>query len=215
MTEHSPSREGLRARKRAATLAAIEREALRLVLERGYDNVTIEMICDAAMISPRTFFNYVGSKERVVLGTPPSFPTDAEVDAFVHSTSTNILDDLLHLVGKTMTEHALAHERSVMQSRRIILQRTPELASKEQAWIAAHEEQYITIILARFDAQRYEPTTGMTRQSEARLVITLGTALIHYLAGLWPDSIPTDAEAQELTQTAIEAIRRIVWDPLR
>ncbi|MDJ1370216.1 hypothetical protein C7K25_02310 [Gulosibacter molinativorax] len=91
----------------------------------------------------------------------------------------------------------------------------PELASKEQAWITAHEEHYITIILARFDAQRYEPATGMTRQSEARLVITLGTALIHYLAGLWPDSIPTDAEAQELTQTAIEAIRRIVSDPLR
>lgn len=65
---HAPR--GLRERKRLETLCAIEDHATRLVLEKGYDSVTIEDIVDAANISKRTFFNYVDSKEIAVLGHP-------------------------------------------------------------------------------------------------------------------------------------------------
>ncbi|WP_081813852.1 TetR/AcrR family transcriptional regulator [Microbacterium sp. CH12i] len=47
---------GLRERKKRATKQAIERGAIELALEHGYENVTVEMICESAMISQRTFF---------------------------------------------------------------------------------------------------------------------------------------------------------------
>ncbi|WAP52224.1 helix-turn-helix domain containing protein [Arthrobacter sp. ATA002] len=67
---------GLRARKRAAARSTIERAAVTLVLERGYERVTVDMICASGMVSPRTFFNYFGSKEGVFLG--PALPRPAK-----------------------------------------------------------------------------------------------------------------------------------------
>jgi len=66
MKPHPPAG-GLRERKKRKTRAAIQREALRLFLEQGYDETTIEQIAEAAEVSPSTFFNYFPTKEDVVL----------------------------------------------------------------------------------------------------------------------------------------------------
>ncbi len=57
---------GLRERKKLKTKAAIQREAMRLFLEKGFDETTVEDIAEAVEISPSTFFNYFPSKEQVV-----------------------------------------------------------------------------------------------------------------------------------------------------
>jgi AcrR family transcriptional regulator len=58
---------GLRERKKAKTRAAIQRHALRLFEEQGYDATTIEQIAEAAEVSPSTFFRYFPTKDDVVL----------------------------------------------------------------------------------------------------------------------------------------------------
>lgn len=58
---------GLRERKKAKTRAAIQRHALRLFHEQGYEATTVSQITEAAEISDATFFRYFPSKEAVVL----------------------------------------------------------------------------------------------------------------------------------------------------
>lgn len=54
---------GLRERKKAETREALRAAAIRLFLEQGPSAVTVNDICEAANVSPRTFFNYFESKE--------------------------------------------------------------------------------------------------------------------------------------------------------
>jgi AcrR family transcriptional regulator len=61
---------GLRERKKQKTRDTIQREAMRLFQEQGYEATTIEQIAEAVEISPSTFFNYFPSKEDVVFNDP-------------------------------------------------------------------------------------------------------------------------------------------------
>ncbi len=63
---------GLRERKKRETRAALTAAALRLALEKGPDNVTVEEISEAADVSVRTFFNYFSHKEHAILGRNPA-----------------------------------------------------------------------------------------------------------------------------------------------
>ncbi|GAB3568159.1 TetR family transcriptional regulator [Amycolatopsis endophytica] len=57
---------GLRERKKAETRSAISWAAIRLAVERGFDNVKVEDIAEAAGVSPRTFNNYYSSKGEAI-----------------------------------------------------------------------------------------------------------------------------------------------------
>jgi AcrR family transcriptional regulator len=58
---------GLRERKKAETRTALSWAAIRLTVERGFDNVKVEDIAEAAGVSPRTFNNYFGSKAEAIV----------------------------------------------------------------------------------------------------------------------------------------------------
>ena len=57
---------GLRERKKARTRAEIQRQALRLFREQGYEGTTVGRIAEAAEVSESTFFRYFPTKEDVV-----------------------------------------------------------------------------------------------------------------------------------------------------
>jgi AcrR family transcriptional regulator len=56
----------LRQRRRAFTADEIERVAIELFVHRGFAEVTVDEIADAAGVSPRTFFRYFPTKAHVV-----------------------------------------------------------------------------------------------------------------------------------------------------
>jgi AcrR family transcriptional regulator len=77
-----PAPEGLRERKKRLTRAAIFAAAARLFTERGFENVTVAEIADAANVSVKTLFSYVGSKDDLLLSGQPT-----------------VLDDVVRAVG--------------------------------------------------------------------------------------------------------------------
>lgn len=61
---------GLRERKRRDTENRIEMAAARGALERGFPAVTVDEICEEAVISRSTFFNYFPSRDAAIIGRP-------------------------------------------------------------------------------------------------------------------------------------------------
>ncbi|MFY1696209.1 TetR family transcriptional regulator [Solwaraspora sp. WMMA2101] len=57
---------GLRERKKAATRAALSWAAIRLTVERGFDDVLVDDIAQAVGVSARTFNNYFSSKAEAI-----------------------------------------------------------------------------------------------------------------------------------------------------
>ena len=57
---------GRRQRRAAETRVRLFRCALRLFAERGFPNVTVEDITEAADVGKGTFFNYFESKDHVL-----------------------------------------------------------------------------------------------------------------------------------------------------
>ncbi len=57
----------LRERKKRQTREALQREALRLIADQGYDATTCEQVAGAAGVSPATLFRHFPTKEDLVL----------------------------------------------------------------------------------------------------------------------------------------------------
>ncbi len=209
MTRNTGGGEGLRARKRAATEAAIESAAISLALEHGYENVTVEMICEASMVSQRTFFNYFGSKEGVILGATPPTPTEEQIQRFVEGEGGNVLGDLVGLITAVMVDHE--PDMKLLQSRRTLIQQTPELMSKERARIGEAEGRLAGFVVARFHAQGRNETRTPDLEDEARMVVSLAAGAMHYAMQKWVGSNFTSTR-RELMQNTSELIRRITSD---
>ena len=56
----------MRQQRREFTVAEIARSGIALFVERGFDDVTVDQIAEAAGISARTFFRYFPSKSDVL-----------------------------------------------------------------------------------------------------------------------------------------------------
>lgn len=92
----------LRERRRTRTAQTIRNTAVDLAYELGLDNVTIEMISEAAGVSTRTFFNYFAYKEAAFLPPTPSL-SDADIEEFIRGKS-GLLDDIVALFIVMVTE---------------------------------------------------------------------------------------------------------------
>jgi AcrR family transcriptional regulator len=75
----TPSKVGLRERKKQQTRDKIATAALQLFAERGYDETTLADIAEAADVAPRTIFAYYEGKEDILLGEESDILTRLQV----------------------------------------------------------------------------------------------------------------------------------------
>lgn len=201
--------DGLRARKRAAMVARIERSALDLAIQHGYDNVTVDMICGASMVSPRTFFNYFGSKEGAVLGAAAPEPSDEERNAFVQSPRADVLADLLDLLASVMSEHD--QDRDVIASRRSLVIANPSLMTKQLDRMGEQESKLTELVLQRL-ARQGRSGDAADLEAEAGMVVALAGSVMRFSVRrwfVWPDA---GTGALEMLQADLALARRVLAD---
>jgi AcrR family transcriptional regulator len=201
--------QGLRARKRAASLAAIQATAVQLALEHGYEHLTVDMICDASMVSQRTFFNYFGSKEGVIIGAAPTLPTDEQIAAFVDSPGTDVVADLVGLIAAARAGHEPDPE--LLRARRRVIQSTPDLMNREIARIAEIEDALSRIVMTRFTQRGRDRDSTPDLEDEARMVVVLATSVLRYTMRQWFRGRASGSPT-ELLDRSVGLIRRITSD---
>ncbi|MCG7311128.1 TetR family transcriptional regulator [Brachybacterium sp. ACRRE] len=145
---------GLRERKREELRRRIERAALELMLEHGFDDVTVEMICESADVSRRTFFNYFGSKEAVVVGRDPGPLPEHVQEAFVDGPRGSILADLVRMLLAVMTTKPHGVDQKVWRAR-LELIRSDRTLAKAMADKVAAKNRDLEDLVARRIRKRY------------------------------------------------------------
>jgi len=188
-------------------LEQLERAAVELAAEHGYDAVTIEMICEACMTSPRTFYNYLGSKEAAILGPRTPFASEEQVQRFVHEPTDDILVDFLSMVIDSLTENAIDPE--LYQLRQRVIYTTPELSAKRLAIDGEIEARYRAVIVERSRVAGRIDSTDAELDDEAHMVIALTRGVLTYTAAKWYEP-GFDRTVRELIEDSIVLVRRVL-----
>jgi AcrR family transcriptional regulator len=138
---------GRRERKKLQTRRALQEAALRLVVERGFDHVTVEDIADAADVSKRTFFNYFTSKEAAVIGADPEAPAAIRASLAKRPQDEPPLKTLQAVLGEMAAEYT--GTRSDWMSRRDLIRSDPRLLTASMAQWSELERTLVQTISAR------------------------------------------------------------------
>ncbi|MFD0772686.1 TetR family transcriptional regulator [Streptomonospora algeriensis] len=204
---------GLRERKKAATRRALQRAAVRLAVEHGSENVTVEDIAAAADVSKRTFFNYFSCKDEAIVGDGPPRPDDEARKTFVAQGPTgDLLEDLKVFLLSPLADSGseeLRRRLDDLREHKRLVQREPQLMSRMMAAFADMERYVGESVADRLgeDPDDIRPqivaSVGITamRLSIRRLETRSGTG---GSAGAQDDA----SELRALFEQAFDALRR-------
>ncbi len=128
---------GRRERKKAATRQAIADAALRLFLERGYQEVSIRDIADAADVSTTTLFKHFAGKEALVFDRDEDREADL-IGAVRHRAAGQSVPDALR-------QHVIDHYLPVVMHPQIrefthLVDSTPALRQYAERMWTRHTE---------------------------------------------------------------------------
>ena len=149
--------------RRVETTQRLERCALELTVERGFDGWTMDDLAVAADVSRRTVFNYFDGKADVVLGPDHDLP-DEIIATFVAGGPTgHLFDDLVQLAREVLQERSVDLDLELL--RRRAESTDPKVMAIFRARFEEHVEEAVVLILQR-EGEDFGP-------ARARLVIRL------------------------------------------
>jgi AcrR family transcriptional regulator len=141
MTESPEKSEGLRARKRRETRRRLAETGLRLFLERGYEETTLDAIAEAAGVSRRTVFHYFDQKEDILLAWQSGLAETIR-EAILRERPDRpaldvVLSAMLQLVGQYQVADHIRIENLLVSTHRLGASKLAKYAEQEQAVFVA------------------------------------------------------------------------------
>jgi AcrR family transcriptional regulator len=207
----SPDEPGLRERKRLATRRAIQRAALQVVRERGFEGATVDEIARVSDVSPRTFFNYFPSKEDAILGDVPTLEGNPAVDWFVDDRG-----PILHGLGRVIVEGSasLLSDAELVTERRALSRLHPELGVRRMANVHRFEEE-LTGLAARRLRSEHPELSDADVLDRARLVALTGFSFIRHAWVAWLEHPDASSGLSELVERSFELGAELVASSVR
>lgn len=200
-----PDTTGLRARKKLRTRQTIERVALDLFEQHGFDATTIDEIAAAADIAPRTFFHYFRAKEDVVIA---DYTIRLEQIVAALETGPNDQEPWVALRKAFLSAAAdYETERDHMLRRFRIIQESPAVAARNLQLQASWEDAVADAVVEWLDVDD-------TEDIRPRLIAGAALAAMRASLRLWltdngtsrlPDHV---AHAFDVLEGGLGTIRR-------
>jgi AcrR family transcriptional regulator len=133
----------LRERKKQQTKQALQEQALRLFLARGYEATTVDDIAEAAGVSPRTFFRYFPTKEEVLIKDPYD---RRFLDVFVARPPEEPIVESIRVAMRAALPPMTSAEAEVMLMRTRLMFESPELSAQMWCHYAEAEAMLAAVI---------------------------------------------------------------------
>lgn len=179
---------------------AIERAATELVLEHGYDAVTVDMICELAGVSQRTFFNHFKTKDAALLGPEPPVVDERAAREFVVSTGP-LLSGIARVIR--IDPSAIAADPELLARRIRAVGSTPVLMARQMERLSAIEGELREIIELRLRTQ-WPDESEPDRREQAELITHLLAGLMRHIGVAWARQVEAGAPPM-IDPDAIEA----------
>jgi AcrR family transcriptional regulator len=191
----APEPEGLRARKKRLTRDAIFAAADRLFAQRGFENVTVAEIADAANVSVKTVFTYVSAKEELI------FRQQTVLDAVVRAVASRRLGQT-PLVAAAQALLAAVHESDEhlsLESFQRMVASGPAARSRVRALWDETETRLAEVLLAEARGARGDvPVERAARRlTAAQIMVLVRTVTSDEVADLITKSADTDSGRRE------------------
>jgi AcrR family transcriptional regulator len=185
MSESPPPRR----RDAVAKAAAIETAAVDLVLEHGYEAVTVDMICARAGVSQRTFFNHFKTKDMALIGPGAPAVDERAARAFIVSTGP-LLREAVQLVR--IDAGAMASDPRLLARRIRAVGTNPVLMARQMERLAAIEHELREIIQLRLQTQ-YPEEAADDLAEQADIVTHVLAGVMRYIGQSWARQVESGA----------------------
>ena len=184
-TPTTTARPRTREDKHQATSLRVEQSAVSLVLEHGFDNVTVDMICTASGISQRTFFNYFKTKTAAIIGAEPPTVDETRARAFIAAPGNDLLPDVLVLMSG-MGPRAGSDEQLFSDRLRVFGQH-PQLMQQQMERMTRVTAEVTELVYLRLSRRAGTETDAERsfRHGQAELLTHAMLGVLRFMALQW------------------------------
>lgn len=197
---HGVESGSLRSRKKAQSRHAIERAILELVIERGYENVIVEDVCQRAEVSKKTFFNYFSSKDAAIRGGFDAIPTPDDFTAALESCEDETyLDCIVRVAQASMAEGF--RDPDLRALRREVFALSPQLlfrGHKDIAEMQANISRALRDHLEEHPERRLLPGESMTMEVLVATSAIASIMRIRLVTSVREDDVMKPCDARSL-----------------
>lgn len=172
----------MREQRKARTRRAIQEHALRLFLDQGYEQTTVEQVAAAAGVSHMTFFRYFPTKEAVV----EDDDYDPLIADLVRARPTGETPlEALRTALRTGLDAVLDTDRDAVYTRTRLIVTTPALRARQWRNAAATGD----LLAAALADREGRPVDLRLRVIAAAATAALTTALTAWVEGEGSDDL--------------------------
>lgn len=197
---------GRREQKKAATRAALHESGRRLVAERGYDDVSVQQICDDAGAAHRTFYRYFEGKDDCLLADFHDFIEFYVALVEARPDDEHPMDSLIAAVKQLDAgmKELFGSGLSTQLAEGIVLVDTVPAVAGRQHWMAVQGQDRLT--------DHFAARLGVGADApEPRWYAAASTAAYHVATRTWvrlPKRRQRTTALWDLAAESLEAFRR-------